>query len=108
MQRVGRLIGLRPDQRTPNFASVVQEVVDRPGWASGNAMVVIITGSGKRVAEAYEGDVSGAPHLYIEYTLPTPPPTITPTFTPTATATQTPTVKYPFYIPKISRQTQAF
>jgi len=27
-----------PDQRTPNLAAVIQEVVRRPGWASGNAI----------------------------------------------------------------------
>ncbi|HKJ40098.1 MAG TPA: SBBP repeat-containing protein [Anaerolineales bacterium] len=56
-----------PDQRTPDLASVVQEVVDRQGWAEGNAMVFIITGTGERVAKSYERDVYGAPYLHIEY-----------------------------------------
>ncbi len=60
------------DQRTPNLASVIQEIVDRPGWASGNALAILITGSGKRVAKSYERDVYGAPYLHIEYTLQTP------------------------------------
>ena len=34
---------------------LIQEIVDRPGWSSGNAMVIIVTGSGRRVAEAYDG-----------------------------------------------------
>ncbi len=46
------------DQLTPNFAPVIQEVVSRPGWASGNALTVIITGTGRRAAESFEG---GAP-----------------------------------------------
>ncbi len=50
-----------PDERTPNFASVVQEVVGRPGWTSGNAMSIIITGSGRRLAKSYEYYVYGAP-----------------------------------------------
>jgi hypothetical protein len=55
------------DQQTPNIASVIQEVVDRPGWVSGNSLVLIISGSGERVVEAYEGDQAGAPLLHIEY-----------------------------------------
>jgi hypothetical protein len=42
-------------QRTPNLSSIVQEMVARPGWASGNAIVLLITGSGERVAEPFEG-----------------------------------------------------
>ena len=57
-----------PDQRTPNIAAVLQEVVNRTGWASGNALVVIITGTGKRTAESYNGDQAGAPLLHVEYT----------------------------------------
>jgi hypothetical protein len=56
-----------PDQRTPNIASVIQEIVNRPGWASGNSLVILISGTGKRVAEAYNGDRAGAPLLHVEY-----------------------------------------
>lgn len=78
-----------PDQRTPDFASVVQEVVDRPGWASGNALAIIITGSGRRDTASFEteGSKYSLPYLHIEYILTTP--TATPT--PTATSTPTPT-----------------
>jgi uncharacterized protein YjiK len=44
-----------PDQQTPNIASIVQEIVNRPGWASGNSLAIIITGTGERVAESYNG-----------------------------------------------------
>jgi hypothetical protein len=54
-------------QRTPNLAVIVQRIVDRSGWASGNALALIVTGSGWRVAEAYEGDRAGAPLLHVEY-----------------------------------------
>ena len=54
-----------PDQRTPDLSSVVQEIVNRPGWANGNAMVIIITGSGKRAAESFNG--VAPPILHIEY-----------------------------------------
>ena len=56
-----------PDQRTPNLASIIQEIVDRPGWQTGNALALIVTGSGVRTAESYDGDSSGAPLLHIEY-----------------------------------------
>jgi hypothetical protein len=54
------------DQRTPNLAPLLQEVVNRPGWASGRALVLVISGSGARVAESFEGTF--APILHIEYT----------------------------------------
>lgn len=54
-------------QRTPNLAPLIQELVNRPGWVSGNALTVLITGSGQRVARSFEGASSGAPLLHIEY-----------------------------------------
>ena len=56
-----------PDQRTPNVAGVIQEIVSRPGWTSGNALAVVLTGSGRRVAESYDGSAAGAPLLHVEY-----------------------------------------
>ena len=56
-----------PDQRTPNIASVVQEIVDRSGWSSGNSLALIITGTGERAAESFDGDPSAAPLLHVEY-----------------------------------------
>ena len=56
-----------PDQRTPELIAVIQEIVNRTGWASGNAVVIIITGSGRRTAEAFDG--TRAPVLHIEYTV---------------------------------------
>ena len=57
-------------QQTPNIAAVVQEIISRPGWSSGNSLVIIITGTGERVAEAFNGDQAGAPLLHIEYSQP--------------------------------------
>ena len=56
-----------PAQRSPGLASVIQEVVSRPGWQSGQAMVMIIGGSGKRTAESFNGNAAAAPLLHIEY-----------------------------------------
>jgi hypothetical protein len=58
-----------PDQRTPNLAAIVQEVVDRPGWAGGGAMVFVISGPGHRTAEAYDGVPDRAAVLEVEYSL---------------------------------------
>jgi VCBS repeat-containing protein len=55
------------DQRTSDISAVIQEIVTRPGWASGNALVLMISGSGKRVAEAYNGVAAAAPLLHVEY-----------------------------------------
>ncbi len=54
-------------QKTPNLSSVIQEIVNRPGWTSGNALVLIISGTGERTAESFDGDSSGAPLLHIDY-----------------------------------------
>ncbi len=56
-----------PAQQTPDISPIIQEIVSRPGWASGNALVLIVTGSGKRTAEAYDGVPSAAPLLHVEY-----------------------------------------
>ncbi|MDH3294466.1 MAG: Ig-like domain-containing protein, partial [Acidimicrobiia bacterium] len=59
-----------PNQRTPELAAVVQEIIDRPGWVEGNAMVFMVSGSGTRAAEAYNGSPTGAPLIHIEYRMP--------------------------------------
>jgi hypothetical protein len=58
------------NQRTPNVSTVIQEIINRPGWSSGNSLVIIITGSGQRSAWSYNGLSSGAPLLHIEYIVP--------------------------------------
>lgn len=56
-----------PEQRTPDLSSIVQEIVNRSGWQSGNSMVFFVSGSGQRVAESYNGSPGGAPLLMIQY-----------------------------------------
>jgi VCBS repeat-containing protein len=58
------------DQRTPGIASVIQEILNRPGWAAGNSLAIVITGTGHRTAVSYDGNPAAAPLLHIEY-LPT-------------------------------------
>ncbi len=58
------------DQQTPDISSLIQTIVDRPGWLSGNALNVIMTGTGERVAESYDGSASSAPQLMVRYVSP--------------------------------------
>jgi hypothetical protein len=55
------------DQRSPNLAAVLQEIVDRPGWQAGNALALVVTGSGRRVARSFERGAASAAVLHIEY-----------------------------------------
>ncbi|MPZ94474.1 MAG: hypothetical protein GEU96_06020 [Propionibacteriales bacterium] len=59
------------DQTTPNFAAVVQEVVDRPGWAAGNNVAVLISGTGRRTADSFED--GPAAELVVDWHMPAPP-----------------------------------
>jgi hypothetical protein len=55
------------DQRTTNLSAILQQLVNRPGWAPGNALACVLTGSGRRVAKAFEAGATSAPILHIEY-----------------------------------------
>jgi hypothetical protein len=60
---------MRP--QTPNLKPIVQEVVNRDGWAPGNAMVFLfehLSGSGRRYARSYDGFTLSAARLHIDYT----------------------------------------
>ena len=56
-----------PDQTTPNLASLVQALVNRDGWAAGNAMVFTLAGTGTRTAESFDGEPASAPMLIVDY-----------------------------------------
>ena len=58
-----------PDQQTSNISALIQEVVNRSGWSSGNSLGIIITGTGKRVAESFNGVPTAAPRLRVEYVI---------------------------------------
>jgi len=58
---------------SPNIAAVVQEIVNRAGWASGNAMSFIISGSGTKNVESYDMEPGAAPLLRVTYSSNTPP-----------------------------------
>ncbi len=59
------------DQTSTNIAALVQQLVNRTGWASGNAMAFFIKGSGLREAETFDKSVTNCPQLVIEYLMPT-------------------------------------
>lgn len=58
-------------QSTPDLTAIVAEITGRAGWDAGNALALIVTGSGRRTAEAFDG--AGGPVLHVEYE-PAPPP----------------------------------
>lgn len=63
--------------RSPDLSTIVQEVVNRPDWANGNAMVLLIDAPGasgnnnRRRAKSYDTSASGSPRLVITAEVPT-------------------------------------
>ncbi len=56
------------DQKTNDLSSIVQELVNRSGWNTGQPMAFIFsTGSEKRDADTIEAGSANAPTLHIEY-----------------------------------------
>ncbi len=53
-------------QRTPDLSSLIQEVVNQPDWQKGNALALIISGSGRRNAQS-DWSETGHPTLYVEH-----------------------------------------
>lgn len=56
-------------QQTPDLSSIVQEIVSREAYTPTGAVSFIITGTGSRIAESYEGSSSQAAKLIASYTL---------------------------------------
>jgi len=54
-------------ERTPNITSIIQEIVNRDDWQSGNSLALIVTGTGSRTAEAFDGSMEDAPLLWVQY-----------------------------------------
>lgn len=55
--------------QSPDISTIIQEIVDRGGWSSGNDLVILVEGDGSRTAESYNGETAAAPLLYIEYNI---------------------------------------
>lgn len=51
---------------SPDISAIVQEIVNRPGWANSNAMVFRITGSGQRDAHSLDNSSTLMPILHIQ------------------------------------------
>jgi hypothetical protein len=96
-------IGLAgPNQQTPELRTIIQEIVDQTGpggWVSGNALVVIITGSNgniRRTAVSADGTAGQQARLHLEWSVPaallSQPVTTTTTTTGPSTTTTTTTL----------------
>jgi hypothetical protein len=77
-----------------DMTAVIQELVSRPDWVSGNAMSVIMKGTGgayaRKFVTSFDGSSTDAPKLIVTFTTSGGGATITPTPLP-ATATPAPT-----------------
>ncbi|MHC4743909.1 MAG: LamG-like jellyroll fold domain-containing protein, partial [Planctomycetota bacterium] len=65
-----------PDQRSPDLAAIIQEIIDQPGWTAGNSIALILSDNpanpsqGVRCAVSHDDNAdgpTGAPLLHIEY-----------------------------------------
>ena len=80
---------------TPDISTIIQEIIDRVGWSSGNAIGIVSRDYSSiedppagRTAKDYGDDDAVCPYLQITYSLPT---TTTSTSTSTSTTTSTTT-----------------
>ncbi len=51
----------------PGLEGIIQEIVDQTGWLPGNALALFVSGSGKRVADSFDGDPATSPRLQITF-----------------------------------------
>ncbi len=63
------------EQTSPEIKTVIQEIVDRAGWASGNSMTIFFedeadasTAGAYRPGHSYDSSTTKAPKLHIEFT----------------------------------------
>lgn len=84
--------------QTEDLISLIQPIINRSDWASGNSLSLIFRGTvgtwGRKFATSFDASASFAPRLVVTYQSsggPTPTPTPTPTATPTPTPSPTPT-----------------
>jgi len=52
--------------RSPDLAPLIREVLNRSDWQPGNALVLLVYGSGRRTAESFDGSPALAPVLRME------------------------------------------
>ena len=56
------------DYNSPGIESVIQEIINQGSWASGNALSIIITGTGHRSSQAFDTNPTTAAKLVVTYT----------------------------------------
>jgi secreted PhoX family phosphatase/sulfur carrier protein ThiS len=61
-------------QRTPDLKTIIQPVINRPGWAPGNSVVILLKGDGVRNAFSYDGSAVSGAKFIIEYNNAAVPP----------------------------------
>ena len=57
-------------QRSPDLSNIIQEITNLPNWSAGNSINFIISGTGSRIAHAYESNPSYVARLVIELNIP--------------------------------------
>jgi murein DD-endopeptidase MepM/ murein hydrolase activator NlpD len=89
-------------QTSPDLSTIIQEIIDQPGWEDGNAIAIIVqpssAGTSPRRVFGWErnGDSLQTAKLQLWYEEPaTPTPTPVPTITPTASPTPSSSVPAP-------------
>lgn len=99
------------ERTSPDIASIIQEIIDRPGWASGNDLGIISDDDGTSNDNimrwlSFSGDATRAPQLEINYVAgspsvsPSPSPSISPSASVSPSASRSPSVSMS---PSISR-----
>ena len=54
-------------QRSPDISLLIQQIVNRDDWKPGQAVVFLIKGQGKRIANSFDGKKELAPKLAVKY-----------------------------------------
>lgn len=57
-------------ERTPNLTILISEMITNNGWSIGNPLTFIITGTGDREAESFDGIEEEAPILVVDFVVP--------------------------------------
>jgi len=61
-----------PAQLTPDLSPILQEIVDRGGYTESSAIALMVNGTGRRIAESYNGEEEYSPKLCVKYRLCAP------------------------------------
>ncbi len=59
-----------PAQRSSDLSAVLQELVDQGAWSPDSAVVLLISGTGRRAAVAFDGNATQAPQLVVSFQAP--------------------------------------